>query len=1457
MIYEIVRDVAIMYGIYRARAILVAAVNGTLITQGVISGMFQLGRAVGFVASAWRILSAAVAANPIGAIATVLATAAVSFGLLNDNVEQAAEYQEKFGKAGAKTVSDLEMYFDTLANISNESSNYKKVMGELNSILGEYDMELVKETDTQEQLNDKRRISIQLIKEEILERKHLNEVEQGRSEYEAKVEDVRKKLREDLSDAITENFLGIGTINEEIAENAPAIANIISDVIENNISAIAGKTGDEYQKGVEKIFAEINSRMKAIGISESTLNKGWLKNSMFRMFEDDIISDAINNIARAKEELDSYTEAIDNAYEAEKKAAEDGANFNDRVEQTQRRLMDAASDTDNFAKKIESLLKQYGGENIIDFLVKVKTEVPAWMNQKGLTELTQLSARFTALATNAKKAGKTSLNVNGTEFSIEQLFQRAAQYTQAAQNKAADIEARKSSTITKEASNALKEYKSALEAVAVAKNRVKQGTADNTLVTEKEAEAQKKYNIALQKGVSLDELKKAKEGKSRGGAKKDPLGDALTKEIQLISEMQKLYKDYQKAGVDADKARIASSTEYQKSLKRQNDILKDFGIKGLTSEQLVGMDSRQLRDYYISLRDIASLKGNTKGVEALEKAISNLNVEITKTDYKKITDGLNSELGKIKDDYELAVELDANPELGGMFADMFDIDLDTLPRTAKEYADRYTKSLNKYFKEMGANIELPNMLNLTRDDMEAFTEQLDAGTLQQSYYDLIQKGYEATQAARKKEATDAIKEYDKLLQKYAEYQYKLTQIAKEANEERKALVVKFGTDEQKESARKIYAQLELEDDPQKAEELKKQLKALVDKVVGDDQVRIQLKVAIDKKEAQESAKASFEEFQKSPEWIVATGDLSGMTNRAIGGLIDSIEKYKKTAKNLDPKQIKQINNALKNLYKQQRSGNPFAAIANAMDEAKSRYDEYEEKIKGIEKELDNLYNSQDASNLEETGKKIAELTKNLIQYKKEQKDLGEVDTKTLIDAFQGVLSYVNQCISAVGELTSSLGDTQLSKQLNEVAGVFEKFGKGAQMGSAFGAYGAVIGAVAGAAIGLAGVINGNEDITNNIHVHEVAIERLNVAYKKLESSINDAYGAELFAAKETEISYKKQLLYQKERQLELEKSRSSKNQDSQEIARLSGEIEDLKNEIDELAKSISTELLGISSVGDAAENMVTSMIDAFKKGEDYMAKYSESFGDMVDNMIMKTIVSRVIGDRLSNLLEQVDAAANERAKKEKEDYERVLQQYQTFERYAVADALFYKSFDPYSEFDYFSDAYQNAQEISKEEWEGLWKKRLEYYKKLYTDAATPTPSDVESVKNDAQEWRNDVEKEFKEWMNVFGVEYGEEAESSKNELSALQQGIQSVSEPTANAIEAYLNGMSQQAYLRNDLLTQIRDTIMSFDIDVQLGVFSQMLLQLQNNYIVMQSMQSMMEGWTTPSGQGIRVELIS
>jgi chromosome segregation ATPase len=99
-------------------------------------------------------------------------------------------------------------------------------------------------------------------------------------------------------------------------------------------------------------------------------------------------------------------------------------------------------------------------------------------------------------------------------------------------------------------------------------------------------------------------------------------------------------------------------------------------------------------------------------------------------------------------------------------------------------------------------------------------------------------------------------------------------------------------------------------------------------------------------------------------------------------------------------------------------------------------------------------------------------------------------------------------------------------------------------------------------------------------------------------------------------------------------------------------------------------------------------------------------------------------------------------------------------------------------------------------------------------------------------------------------------EESK-ELSALQQGIQGITEDTAGALEAYMNGVSQQVYYQSDLLTQIRDAVVSFDLDVQVATMSQILLQLQSSYTVQMSIQGILEGWNNPSGQAVRVELIS
>ena len=109
---------------------------------------------------------------------------------------------------------------------------------------------------------------------------------------------------------------------------------------------------------------------------------------------------------------------------------------------------------------------------------------------------------------------------------------------------------------------------------------------------------------------------------------------------------------------------------------------------------------------------------------------------------------------------------------------------------------------------------------------------------------------------------------------------------------------------------------------------------------------------------------------------------------------------------------------------------------------------------------------------------------------------------------------------------------------------------------------------------------------------------------------------------------------------------------------------------------------------------------------------------------------------------------------------------------------------------------------------------------------------------------------------ALGIAFGVNSEQEKN-LSALRQGIQGVTEDTAGAIEAYMNIVAQRVFEQNLYLQEIRDHLNNFDLDVQLGTLSQMLLQLQQSYQVQQNIESILTGVLNPSGRAIVVELNS
>jgi hypothetical protein len=263
------------------------------------------------------------------------------------------------------------------------------------------------------------------------------------------------------------------------------------------------------------------------------------------------------------------------------------------------------------------------------------------------------------------------------------------------------------------------------------------------------------------------------------------------------------------------------------------------------------------------------------------------------------------------------------------------------------------------------------------------------------------------------------------------------------------------------------------------------------------------------------------------------------------------------------------------------------------------------------------------------------------------------------------------------------------------------------------------------------------------------------------------------------------------------------------------------------------------------------MVDAFKKGEDYMEIFNEKFDEMIDNMIMKSIVSRVVSQYLNAIWDSVDKRINERSEKAAEEYAKAQDKARDVSQMTDEEIARLLSF---RRGDWIGGMFGTTS-ITKKDIDDYRKaaEAEENAAKARLDAASEfTDSDIDYVLSEISEVMPELGEKLK---NIIGKYYNF-GESSEANLSALQQGIQGITEDTAGALEAITNGISQQCYLQSDLLTQIRDTVQSFDIDVQTSTFAEMLLQLQISNQTQNAIRSIMEGWSSPNGMSVRVEMV-
>ena len=983
------------------------------------------------------------------------------------------------------------------------------------------------------------------------------------------------------------------------------------------------------------------------------------------------------------------------------------------------------------------------------------------------------------------------------------------------------------------------------------------------LTTETKRAGDARYQAAKkQKEESEEIIKNAKEvvkyeklhdKEKKKGKQKDPILEALKLEIDLVNKLNSDYDKLTKAGESQTEALATIRQAYGKTIKQLNAQLKSFKLPQLNIEKIItGKDPNKQLVHFRETLDALVKNGllNMERSKVVEVLIEKLTVSAKEYDFNEVSKGIEKGLKNLKEKFDLGVALDAEPQLGELFANMFGFESKDLPRTFTDMVKAAQSIIDNEFSKKGGyvkfgleSIDVANILNKKKfDDLVASSgKELDS-TLVKS----IQSVRDYLVESRRKMISDTNKEYDKLLERYSEYQFKLIKIDKDSAADRLALIRKFATAQQTElvkNAATIANQITLSTDPEERERLSKELQDIVNKVADGNAAVIQIGIGIDNKEAEEKAQVAFDEFTKNPIWRTAIGDLEGMTHDALRTLIDDLEDFRKANTKLTPKQINQIEKTITKLHRQIRKGNPFRVLADDIDNVEERTKEYEMYIGNLESELQTRALIPDNLKSEDDKKRIIELRKEIEKLKKEVDKVGKIDVTTVFSRINDSVSVINQISSSISKMLDELGGeraTAASKAISDITGNLEAAGRGAQIGASFGGYGAAIGAVAGGLTDLvtrfADAWSGNADITKKVEESIRAVKRLEMAYAGLEYQIKKTYGEAEIYANRLLIENKKAQLAELQNQLTLARSRKSKNRNADEELELQARIESLTREIEESVKEITDSLLGISSVKDAATQLVESMIDAFKQGEDYMQNFEDSFEKMIENMIVKAVVGKVIGDKIQQLVDFVDSQTNAVDQGLLDEYKKNEEKIRRWTE--MLD-------NPENEFD--ANTVKDVERKLKE-----LKERNEALQSQMAEKPVITPELIEESRKMKEGLMDETREMFDFYMDLFGIKFGQDMN-----LSNLQQGISAITEDTANALEAYMNGVSQQVYAHTELLTEIRDAVIAFNGDATLGVQSQMLLQLQNNYILMQAMQTLMENWTVPSGNGIRVELMS
>ena len=665
--------------------------------------------------------------------------------------------------------------------------------------------------------------------------------------------------------------------------------------------------------------------------------------------------------------------------------------------------------------------------------------------------------------------------------------------------------------------------------------------------------------------------------KEMNKAKKEEM-DLLKQQIKLVDDIQKKFLQLVK-----DTGNITYATE---KVKDAYQDLFDNAFKGISVDinDLITFDKGSAPKFYNKIAE--TLKSpEAKQLVAGKKAQSEIEYSIS-------INSASVALAKRKIEgmfqgYELELDIEGAGQFGSLFAGLFEYDpvsLEQLEADVNATLNSLREKVSSFQKEQQ---KLQDLINQNPNDTRVDSWKSSLNTLVQNESDAskaiedIQKRLSDT---IKQAALDDFKNFQSIADKYAEMEDKIAEVERKRLEDQASISNRV-TDATSDLA-KLELQLSVTESPDVRAEIESEIEEIQNFI---NEKAPKLSLAVDTGAEQEKTKIAFEEWKNtSNAWEKSFQDLNAISTVSLNNMIDEIERFAVANRaNMPINEYKELMARIKALKTEVNSRNPFALLADQVENLKDNF-------KGLD------------GSFESTVEYVSQLGMSV-------SSIGNIFEQ------MGFSEGVSDTISTIGETIQ--GASQAAQGIAQIAG-----------GDILGG---TINTLGGIWQGVSAIFNaGNKKITREVEKSERRVKQLENAYKNLERAVDKSMGKAEISAQKAAIANQKAQLAEVQRQLQLEKSRKKKNRDQDKIIELEGQVTDLQNAIDDATTNIVNTLLG-TDVKSAAESFADSWISAWKEGADTMENLEESFDDLITNMIVKSLASTIVGERLKSMFAMV------------------------------------------------------------------------------------------------------------------------------------------------------------------------------------------------------------------------------